>query len=201
MDPAVPPAQLPGASRKRQKTVRIGLMLVIFTGGIIVGSGVTATWLHNQASHVFKFDPAEARQRMIERLDNQFNLSEEQEQQASAIIDGHFERFRSFRDRMKPLISAEMDRFQEEIGGILDEEQQKSWQDDSESFRKLLWPRGDRKHRHHRGGHEGRKGGPGRHRDEDSRSEARENRAPPSEKPVEPQGTPATDSRPDSQAE
>lgn len=139
------------ANRRRQLT-RFGLILLIFGSGVIVGSGATATWLRQRERPVFRSDPGAARERMVARLDRKFGLSPEQKQQAEAVIDGHFERFRSFREQMKPLVSAEMDRFQTEIGDLLDEEQRKSWKEDSESFRQLIWPRGPHGHRHrHRG--------------------------------------------------
>jgi hypothetical protein len=125
------------APRRRVPWGAILLGIAILGVGIIIGAGgmviITRSMIQHAARHPEQI-PEKAAQRLARRLD----LSEQQKQQVQAIITDRLRKVNHVRQKMQPLIAAEVQKFHDDVAEVLTEEQAQEWDEIFERYRESI---------------------------------------------------------------
>lgn len=108
----------------RRRTVLIGL--AIFVCGCLAGAGVTVLAARRIVHHALA-PSEEISGRLSGRMARRLDLSAEQERQVRSILSRRRERMMALRGEFRPRMEAELAGVREEVGGMLDERQERAW--------------------------------------------------------------------------
>jgi hypothetical protein len=118
---------------------RIVLALVIFGSGCIVGSGATVFIVHRRIMESIH-SPETVPPKVAAHLRRFLDLTDEQTEQVTAILEGRRLAIQSIRREFQPQIEQELDQVQAEIAAILNDEQRQRWQQHFTQMRSVWLP-------------------------------------------------------------
>ncbi len=118
------PASLPAAPRRRWRSLLLALL--IFVSGLIVGGGLTLIRVRHGALWAIHH-PEEAPPRIAAHLRWKLGLSDEQTEQVEQIVRKRQQALQAIRREVQPRVTAELDRVEAEISGMLNDAQRAKW--------------------------------------------------------------------------
>jgi hypothetical protein len=124
---------------RRRWWLRLVLTLVIFVSGALVGTGGTVLVIRNRVLSGIHH-PEQMPQRMVNRLRWPLGLSEEQAVELEQVFERRQASLQQLRRRFQPELEAELDQIEVEVADVLDEEQQKRWQEYFGHIRRTWMP-------------------------------------------------------------
>jgi hypothetical protein len=104
------------------------LALVIFFGGMVVGSAGTIVIAVHRIQHVLKH-PEEAPRRLTAVLTRRLDLTSDQQVQVEAFITERQHHLQELRRENEPRIEAELEGLKHDIDGVLNPGQRDKWDD------------------------------------------------------------------------
>jgi hypothetical protein len=126
--------------RRRSGWLRTLLLgSVILLSGMIIGSGLTLHVIWNRVTTMLQH-PDAIPERWTERLQSRLDLTPEQAERIEQIMRERQEALRDLRREWQPLLMEELDRLQEEVAAVLDEEQARKWNERCTYLREHLVP-------------------------------------------------------------
>jgi hypothetical protein len=129
--PAYPPPLPPGfilPPRRPRRWVRVVLALVIFFGGMAVGSAATVAIAVHRIRYALHH-PEEAPRRIADVLTRKLDLSPNQREEVIQLIAVRQEHLQAIRRQDQPAVQAELEGLRHDIDGVLDPEQREKWND------------------------------------------------------------------------
>lgn len=128
------------ATRPRRRVwVRILLSLVIFVSGGVAGTGVTLIAVRNRALYMIHH-PDKTPTLIAGRIGRSLRLSDAQVQQVETILGQRQRAIQGIRREFQPRVERELDRVEEEISQVLDDEQRARWRKHFERLRSTWVP-------------------------------------------------------------
>lgn len=103
------------------------LGLVILAAGIAIGASITFLRLSRPTPPPQRA-PEIAAEQTLRQIGRELNLSPQQRRQLEPIFKTHFRALSDLRAQVRPQIVAQLEQMNEEILSVLDEPQQKLWQ-------------------------------------------------------------------------
>jgi hypothetical protein len=134
---AIPPVRTPPTWRW------ILLGIVIFVCGVAVGAGGTVIIGRNALrTRMFNVarNPERAPHLIAGRIRRELRLSPEQTEQVETIVAQRLQAIRELREQNRPLIAEQLNRLKEEVGKVLNENQEREWRRRFEEISPLLFP-------------------------------------------------------------
>lgn len=119
--------ETPQICRTRRCWWRVLLYLFIFTAGGVVGIGVTLIVIRDSALFAVHH-PEEMPARIAARMASVLSLSEEQRQQVEDILHQRQGALQNIRREFQPQVEAELDRLEQQVSAVLNDEQRENWQ-------------------------------------------------------------------------
>lgn len=107
-------------------------ILLTLLSGIVIGAGATLILVGPPEKDVPPGLPEEFSRRMVEHLTRELNLTTEQQEKITPVVETHMQTIDQFRDEARPKIRQELDDMNNEIMALLDEHQQQLWKDSIE---------------------------------------------------------------------
>jgi hypothetical protein len=108
--------------------VRVILALVIFFGGMAVGSAATVAIAVHRIRYGLRH-PEEAPARIAAVLTRRLDLSEDQREKVTELIAERQKHLQAIRRRDQPEVEAELQGLRQDIDGVLTPDQQAKWHD------------------------------------------------------------------------
>ncbi len=143
MSQTVPSTPAPTASlpppRRRRWWVSLGLALVIFASGCIVGGTATLLVARNRILHALHH-PEEGPARIAARLKRKLDLTDEQTKKVEAILARRQAALAAIRRRVQPEVESQLDLVESEIAEVLDDSQRAEWRQRIEALRATWLP-------------------------------------------------------------
>jgi hypothetical protein len=113
-------------ARRPRRWVRVLLSLVIFFGGVAVGSAGTIIVAVHRIQYVLHH-PDEAPRRITAMLNRRLHLSPEQQIQIENLIAVRQHHLQDIRRESQPRVEAELQGLRHDIDGVLDSDQRDEW--------------------------------------------------------------------------
>ena len=130
---------LSGARARCRVWVRILLSLVVFVSGGAAGTGVTLIVVRNRALYMIHH-PEETPALIAVRMRRTLHLSDAQVQQVETILGQRQRAIQGIRREFQPQVERELDRVEQEISEVLDNDQRVSWRKHFERLRSTWVP-------------------------------------------------------------
>ncbi len=124
----------PRIRRALPRWIQMGVLLLVFVAGGIVGAMVATKTLHDRLEYYRQNDDALVKD-MIPRLRNRLTLTEEQSSQFKEIIERRHPRMLDVRREGANEMLAEFQAMEDEVAEVLDPRQRESWRKIAESVR------------------------------------------------------------------
>jgi shikimate kinase len=118
----------PAAPRRRRWWVHVLLSLVIFASGGAVGVGATLIVLRNRVLYAIHH-PREMPVRIAAGMRRPLQLSDEQVRQVQQILSQRQQVLQNIRRRVQPEVEAELDRVEQQVAEVLDNQQREWWRE------------------------------------------------------------------------
>jgi hypothetical protein len=132
-----PVTNLPRPPHRRW--VRLLLALVVFLSGVGVGVGGALIVVRNRVLHAIHH-PDEMPALLAVRLRLRLRLSDEQVQRVEAIFTQRQRALQDIRRRVQPDVEAELERVEQQVAAVLDEQQRQAWQRHFQQLRDTWLP-------------------------------------------------------------
>jgi hypothetical protein len=120
--------------RRHSRRRHILMALVVFLGGAACGAAVASVMIARSIHHVIHH-PEEAAAHISARLSQRLNLTDEQSEQVRQIISRRQDALMDIRRDIQPRIEVELSALEEEIAGVLSDEQREKWHALADDFR------------------------------------------------------------------
>lgn len=118
--------QTPPAAHGLLKSVLLGLL--ILTAGIAIGASATFLGMSRQRAAPAEQAPEVFAERMLRRLDRDLNLRPEQRRRLEPVLQEHYRALQHARSELRPRIVQQLALLDHDIASVLDEEQDRIWQ-------------------------------------------------------------------------
>ena len=139
-DQTVPSCSPRPRARRTARWRRLLLYAVILFCGVVIGVGLTLGVLRSRVLKMIHH-PEQQSERVARRIDGLLDLSPEQDVKVRAILDERMAGFRDIRQQVLPRVRTELDRLQEEVAAVLDEEQRATWNERFDHLRDTWLPK------------------------------------------------------------
>ena len=137
---AAPTPQPALASSRRWRTwLTVVLSAVIFLGGGVVGSGLTAMHVGRQAKEAIQHPDLTA-PRVARRLQGLFDLTEEQMKLVQQVVERHYTVIRQARAEMLEVVDPELEAIGSEIAALLPPDRARRFEQHFRTFREEWFP-------------------------------------------------------------
>jgi hypothetical protein len=130
---------IPVAPVRSRGWLRVGLAVVIFISGFVIGGFTVATVIHNRVVESVHH-PELVTSRIAARLRSVLDLSDGQTEEVTAIIEERRLAIQEIRREFQPRIEQELDKAQQQIAAILDARQQVAWEQHFQAMRDKWLP-------------------------------------------------------------
>lgn len=104
------------------------LSLLTLLSGILIGAGATLLFVGHAKDDTPPL-PEEFSRRMVAQLTRELALTVEQQEQINPVVERHMQVLDDIRNEARPQIRQELERMNDEIMALLDENQQQMWKD------------------------------------------------------------------------
>jgi hypothetical protein len=104
------------------------LSLLTLFSGILIGAGATLLFVGHAKNDTPPL-PEEFSRRMVAQLTRELGLTLEQQEQINPVVERHMQVLDEIRNEARPQIRQELERMNDEIMALLDEQQQQMWKD------------------------------------------------------------------------
>lgn len=135
----VEPSEIPIASKRRCSWLRLVLYLVIFASGCVVGAGVTVIVVRNGALFAVHH-PEEMPSRIAARMARALSLDDEQTREVECILRERQSALQDIRREFQPQVENELDRLEEQVSAVLNDQQRENWRDRFDYLRRTWVP-------------------------------------------------------------
>lgn len=115
------------AACRRSKWLPMLLALLVFTGGLVCGGGLTLLAIRQRLLHGLHH-PEHVAERVARRLEFTIGLSAEQTARVEAVLRRRQAVLRALRERLQPEIEDELRQLGREVGEVLEEPQRRRWE-------------------------------------------------------------------------
>lgn len=123
MSPSPTSASLP---KPRRRWLTLLLSLIIFIGGVVVGTGGTIAVAVHRIQYAIHH-PEEAPRRITDRLRSKLSLDAQQADAVYAVVARRQANLQAIRREVQPRVEAELDGAVSEVEGVLRPEQAAKW--------------------------------------------------------------------------
>ena len=124
---------------RRRWWVHLLLSLVIFASGGAVGVGVTLIVLRNGVLYALHH-PREMPVKIAAGMRRPLRLSDEQVRQVERILSQRQQVLQDIRRRVQPEVEAELDRVEQQVAEVLDNQQRERWHEHFTRLRGIWLP-------------------------------------------------------------
>lgn len=129
-----PTLREPRIRRALPRWIQMGVLLLVFVAGGIVGAMVATKALHDRLEYYRQNDDALVRD-IIPRIRSRLTLTEEQSSQFKEIIERRHPRMLDVRRKGGNEMLAEFQAMEDEVAEVLDPKQREAWRKIAESVR------------------------------------------------------------------
>lgn len=125
--------------RKRRPWRSLLLGLGILLCGILIGAGITVIVLQKMVLYAVHH-PEQVPTRLTERLRGKLGLSDDQAKKIRAILNERQKAFQALRRATRPKMEREIERLEEDVAAVLDENQARKWRKRFDRLRRQWMP-------------------------------------------------------------
>lgn len=138
--------QTASGGRRPPRRLLLGMMVAVFFSGGVIGSGSTLMFIHRRIEDNEKHhDPGKTSQRIITELTEKLSLSEQQTAQVEQITKDHLAALDRLRHEVFfKMIRDEFKQMEDQVNGVLDDEQRAKYHAWLDEKRQRLCPPGAR---------------------------------------------------------
>ena len=130
---------VPAVPRWRRWRLHVLLSLVIFASGGAVGVGATLIVLRSRVLYAIHH-PREMPVKIAANMRRPLQLSDEQVRQVEQILSQRQQLLQDIRRRVQPEVEAELDRVEQQVAEVLDNQQRERWHEHFTRLRGIWLP-------------------------------------------------------------